>query len=65
MEKFNITKPQLIKLVYAQYPNQKRSDVVRALKDIKEGWWVSDSYISYHHPLKHDEYRFKERVKVE
>jgi hypothetical protein len=60
MRHFEIKK--IIKLVYAQYPSQQRMDVIRALKACSEGWWVSDNYISYYHPLKHGEYQFKERI---
>lgn len=54
----------IIKLVYAQYPSQKRMDIVKALKACNEGWWVSDHYISYHHPLKHGDYKWKERISL-
>ncbi len=53
-----------IKLIYAQYPSQKKMDVVIALKNCGECWWVSDKYLSYYHPLKHGEYQLKERVKL-
>ena len=53
---------QIIKAVYAQYPCHKRIDVVRALKSCNESWWISDNYLSFHHPLKHGEYNWKERI---
>ncbi|MEM9299421.1 MAG: hypothetical protein AAGA64_13680 [Bacteroidota bacterium] len=37
-------------------------DVIRGLEACEEWWWVADNYISYHHPSKHGEYHFKERV---
>ena len=58
---FNINR--LVKMVFAQYPSQKRSDVVRALKSCPDGDWVSDNYICFLDPLRNgDEWNFKERV---
>ena len=54
----------IIKLLYSKYSSQERIDVVKALKLCDEGWWISDKYISFHHPLKHVEYKSKERVSL-
>ena len=51
-------------MVYSQYPSQKRADVVKALKSCEEGWWVSDNFFSYYHPLKHPESHRKERLSL-
>jgi hypothetical protein len=64
MMSYQVDLNPIIKLIYAQYPSNMRVDVVRALKSCKEGWWVSDNYFSYYHPLKHPESHWKERLSL-